>query len=261
MQPNHFHTKPFPTSRQSVIDAGYLANRRHIIHGLIEADITPVKSFIRDHKQKTGETVSFTAYLVMCLAHAIQQHPHIQAYRGWRGHLVIYDAVDVVTLIETEKNGVAIPHIIRDAHQKSFQDIHQEIRAVQTKREKSRQQFKQPLVFKIPRFIRLPLMRLALKNPHAMKRNAGTVVITSVGMFGDGHGWGIGFLGFHTMGLTVGGMFQRPKLINGDWQNCDMLCITLSFDHDVVDGAPASRFAKDFVALLESGFGLNPIAP
>lgn len=99
-------------------------------------------------------------------------------------------------------------------------------------------------------------MRLALKNLHAMKRNAGTVVITSVGMFGEGHGWGIGFLGFHTMGLTVGGMFQRPKLMNGDWQNRDMVCITLSFDHDVVDGAPASRFAKDFVGLLESGVGL-----
>lgn len=173
MQPNYFHIAPFPTSRQSVIDAGYLANRRHIIHGLIEADITPIKSFIRDYKQKTGETLSFTAYLVMCLARAIQQHPHIQAYRGWRGHLVIYDAVDVVILIETEKNGVAIPHIIRDAHQKSLWDIHQEIRAIQTKRQKSSQQFKQPLAFKIPRFIRLPLMRLALKNPHAMKRNAG----------------------------------------------------------------------------------------
>jgi pyruvate/2-oxoglutarate dehydrogenase complex dihydrolipoamide acyltransferase (E2) component len=30
------------------------------------------------------------------------------------------------------------------------------------------------------------------------------------------------------------------------------LSLTLSFDHDIVDGAPAARFAKDFKELLES---------
>ncbi|MDX2078262.1 MAG: 2-oxo acid dehydrogenase subunit E2 [bacterium] len=258
MQSTDFQIHPFPTSRKSVVDGGYLANKRHIIHGLLEVDVTSAKAFIRDYKAKTGETLSFTAYLVNCLAQAVKSHPQVQAYRGWRGHLVIFDAVDVVTLIEAEKNAVAIPHIIRNADQKSFYAIHEEIRTIQHKKANSPQSSKkEKWVFKIPRFLRLRLMSIALKNPHSMKKRAGTVVITSVGMFGNGHGFGIGFLAMHTMGITVGGMFQRPVLCDGVWVNRDMMCITLSFDHDVVDGAPATRFATDFVALLESGFGLD----
>jgi pyruvate/2-oxoglutarate dehydrogenase complex dihydrolipoamide acyltransferase (E2) component len=31
----------------------------------------------------------------------------------------------------------------------------------------------------------------------------------------------------------------------------------LSFDHDIVDGAPAARFAQHLKELLESGYGLQ----
>ncbi|MFN2394230.1 MAG: 2-oxo acid dehydrogenase subunit E2 [Bacteroidales bacterium] len=31
------------------------------------------------------------------------------------------------------------------------------------------------------------------------------------------------------------------------------LCLTLSFDHDIVDGAPAARFVRDFKRIIESG--------
>jgi pyruvate/2-oxoglutarate dehydrogenase complex dihydrolipoamide acyltransferase (E2) component len=31
------------------------------------------------------------------------------------------------------------------------------------------------------------------------------------------------------------------------------LCLTVSFDHAIVDGAPAARFMKRFADLLESG--------
>jgi hypothetical protein len=35
-----------------------------------------------------------------------------------------------------------------------------------------------------------------------------------------------------------------------------MLSLTVVFDHDVVDGAPAARFVKRLVELIESGYGL-----
>lgn len=31
------------------------------------------------------------------------------------------------------------------------------------------------------------------------------------------------------------------------------LCLTLTFDHDIVDGAPAARFVKSFSKLLQGG--------
>jgi pyruvate/2-oxoglutarate dehydrogenase complex dihydrolipoamide acyltransferase (E2) component len=36
-----------------------------------------------------------------------------------------------------------------------------------------------------------------------------------------------------------------------------MLNLTIIFDHDVIDGAPAARFARRLVELIESGYGLE----
>ena len=36
-----------------------------------------------------------------------------------------------------------------------------------------------------------------------------------------------------------------------------ILSLTIIFDHDVIDGAPAARFARRLVELIESGYGLG----
>jgi pyruvate/2-oxoglutarate dehydrogenase complex dihydrolipoamide acyltransferase (E2) component len=78
-------------------------------------------------------------------------------------------------------------------------------------------------------------------------------------MFGKSGGWGIGFLPVHTLGLTVGGITQKPGLHEGQIEVREYLNLTISFDHDIVDGAPAARFANRFRELLESGYGLESI--
>lgn len=76
-------------------------------------------------------------------------------------------------------------------------------------------------------------------------------MITSVGMFGKGGGWGIGFLPTHTLGLTVGGITQKPGVYDGQIEVREYLNLTLSFDHDIVDGAPATRFTRKLIDLIE----------
>ncbi len=34
-------------------------------------------------------------------------------------------------------------------------------------------------------------------------------------------------------------------------------CLTVLFDHNVIDGAPATRFTRRLVELIESGYGLD----
>ncbi|MFH1811612.1 MAG: 2-oxo acid dehydrogenase subunit E2 [Pseudomonadota bacterium] len=62
-----------------------------------------------------------------------------------------------------------------------------------------------------------------------------------------------------TVAVTVGSLFEQPVLRDGQLENREHLCLTLSFDHDVVDGAPAARFMKRFCELLASG-ELVPVA-
>lgn len=261
MKSTGFRTLPFPAARELIIDSGTLANRRHVAHGLLEIDVTSPRERIRRHSEQTGETISFTAYVIHCLAAAIEAHPRVAAYRGWRGDYVLFDDVDVSTLIEVEADSASVPHIIRRANQRTLREIHAEIRAIQTRTEHSPQDVgDQFWGLRLPRFIRLPLMRLGMKNPHTLKRFAGTVLVTSIGMFGSGSGWGVGFLPIHTLAVTLGGIGLKPAFVDGQLAARAFLCVTISFDHDIVDGAPVARFASHFAGLLSEGYGLDSFA-
>ena len=252
-------TIPFPSERNPIVDAGFLAPRRHIIHGLFEVDVTLARALMQEQAAQTGQTLSFTAFVVACLAQAIEAHPKVQAYFDWRRRLVLFKDVDVVTLIEPEARVAAIPHIIRTANRQSVQQISDEIRAVQARPQRSAQGGGLvALGAKAPRFLRMLFYRLIKLNPRWFKQTAGTVIVTSVGMmFGKSAGWGIIFLPHHTLGVTVGGLVQKPGVYEGQITIREYLSLTLSFDHDIVDGAPAARFARDFKALLESAANLS----
>ncbi len=256
-----FH--PFPRSRELVVDAGYLAARRHIIHGLVEVDVTDARSRLRALSAERGTTLSFTAYIVASLGAALATMPAIQAYRDWRGRLVLFHDADIVVLIEPEAGRVAIPHIIRAANRKSVQQISDEIRAVQTRPASSQQSSGglAKLAPRLPRFVRVLFYRALRLSPRRFKQASGTAVVTSVGMFGRGGGWGVAFLPLHTIGLTVGGIATKPGVVEGQIVPRDYLHLTLSFDHDVVDGAPATRFAQELVGRLESGTAIQDTPP
>jgi pyruvate/2-oxoglutarate dehydrogenase complex dihydrolipoamide acyltransferase (E2) component len=238
--------------REIVVDAGYLASNRHIIYGLVEADVTRARELGRLISARDKSKISFTAFLVASLARAIASNPKVQAYKDWRSRLIVFHDVDVVTLIEPEPGAVAIPHIIRNANRRTVRDISAEISSIQASPESSEQNSGLvALAPRVPRFVRLFFFWAVKKNPRWFKRLEGTVVITSVGMFGKGGGWGIGFLPTHTLGLTVGGITQKPGVHDGQIEVREYLNLTLSFDHDIVDGAPAARFTRKLIDLIE----------
>jgi pyruvate/2-oxoglutarate dehydrogenase complex dihydrolipoamide acyltransferase (E2) component len=258
-RPASYTIEPFPAARQLIAEAGRMGSRRSLIHGLLEIDVTHARTVLREHKAQTGETLSFTAFIVACFAQAIDQDRRVQAYRSWRNQLIVFEEVDVVTLIETERGGVALPHIIRAANRKTFRQIHDEIRAIQAKpmRSAQRSSLMMRLGPHLPAIFRRVFYWLLLKNPQRLKQYSGTCLVTSVGMFGQGSGWGLSFLSFHTLGLTVGGIAQKPGVVEGRIEIREYLSLTITFDHDVVDGAPAARFAQRLKELLESGYGLD----
>lgn len=87
------------------------------------------------------------------------------------------------------------------------------------------------------------------------KQYRGTVGLTSVGMFGKGAGWGIP-LSSHSLWITVGGIGEKPGAVDGYIAIREYLSLTVSFDHDTLDGAPAARFIQRLKDLIESGYGL-----
>lgn len=185
----------------------------------------------------------------------------MQVYRTWWERLVIFDDVDVNTMFEVEVEGVKIirPHIIRAVNRKTFRDIHDEIRAFQAGHEGGREGNFISWFVLLPAFIRRFFLKVIFKSPRLLKDMNGTVSLTAVGMFGSGAGWGIP-VSNHTLQITLGGIAEKPALIKGQIENHEYLCVTISFDHDIVDGAPAARFVQRLKELIESSHDVDEFA-
>ncbi len=259
-QTTDYHVRSFPRVRRLVVDQAWLAQRKHMSHGLIEVDVTTARQAIRAYQATTGERLSFTAFLVACLGHAVGANTDLQAYKDWRGRLIVFDDVDVVTIVETVADGQSFPlaHIIRAANRRSVHEIHDEIRAVQARpaTSASLQHAQAVKAFvRLPAWVRHLVYRAISKRPRVWKQLFGTLALTSVGMFGAGSGWGLA-LTAHTLGITVGGISAKPAVLDGRVMTREYLSLTVDFDHDLVDGAPAARFVQHLKELIECGHGL-----
>ncbi len=249
---------PYPRTRQLMVDGGQLGRQKHTIHGLVEFDITNAREKIRQYRAQTGETLSFSTFFLACLGKAIEQDKQMHAYRNWHNQLILFDEVDVNMLFEVEVDGnkTIRPHILRGVNHKSLRELQEEIRAFQAGHEESRESKFIEWFVRLPGFARRFFLWVLFKNPQLIKDYYGTVLVSSVGMFGAGSGWGIPVPN-HSLQLTLGGMGEKPGVANHRIEVREYLSVTVSFDHDVIDGAPAARFTQRLKKLIENGDGLG----
>ena len=255
-----YEVLPFPRIRRLMEDGGRLGREKHLIHGLYEIDVTEARRAIRDYRARSGEELSFTAFVIACVGRAVEQHKPIQACRAWGEKIVLFDEVDINTMFEVEGNGQKVirPHILRAVNRKTPRQIQAEIGAFQANHAESRESKFIDWFVWLPGFMRRFFLRLLFRNPRWYKEMNGTVALTSIGMFGTGGGWGLP-VSNHTLQITLGGIASRPALVRGQLENREMLCMTISIDHDLVDGAPAARFAHSLKKLIERRDVLNEL--
>ena len=249
---------PYPRIRLLMADGGRMGLRKHTIHGLVEFDITQARDSIHQLKAQTGEALSFSAFFLACLGKAIDQDMQMHAYRNWRNQLIIFDEVDVNMLFEVEVDGKKTirPHIIRGVNKRGIREIHDEIRAFQRGHQSSQESKFIDRFVLLPGFVRRLFLWTFFKNPQLIKEYYGTVLVSSVGMFGTGSGWGIPVLN-HSLQLTLGGIGEKPGVVDHRIEVRKYMSVTVSFDHDVIDGAPAARFMYRLKKLIEKGYGLG----
>lgn len=237
----------------------------HAIYGLLEVDVTIAREYIRDYKAITGESLSFTAFLACCLARAVDEHKQVQACLKGRRQMLLFEDVNIGLMVEHKDGGTGalMGHVIQGANRKTFWEIHDEIRSVQSAPVPSGRGM--PSWFRSLMLLPWPFSRLMMallrtnrrRDPLSFVSMGGTVAITSVGMFGGGHsGWGLTPTP-QSLGLVVGGIAWKPAVIDGRVEPREILNLTVMFDHDVVDGAPATRFTGRLLELIESGYGLE----
>jgi pyruvate/2-oxoglutarate dehydrogenase complex dihydrolipoamide acyltransferase (E2) component len=250
----------FPPERRLVLDTLRLGHGKPMMHGLLEVDVTRARRLLREHRARTGESLSFTAFVLSCLGRAVAAHPEVHALRDWLGRSVLFEDVDVTTIVEVDVDGrpFGLAHVVRAVNRRTTREVHDEIRAVQAAGARSMSpglRLTARFVLLLPGVVRRLVFRLLLRFPRLAKRHVGTVLLTAVGMFGGGPGWGLSAPGIHGLSIVVGGIASRAGA-DGQAGAREMLCLTVSADHELVDGAPVARFVRDLRTQLEAADAL-----
>jgi pyruvate/2-oxoglutarate dehydrogenase complex dihydrolipoamide acyltransferase (E2) component len=263
-----FEKREFPRFRNPTIDTMIWGRKRHHIPILVEIDVTAAREAIRDRKTKTGEGLSFTGWMIKCLAQAVSEHKYVHALRQGKRQLVIFDDVDIAIIVErVADNGekLPMPYIIRKANEKTVAAIHGEIRAAQrspvageVQIASDRAAWMTKIFTILPQFLRDWLFwQPVWHNPFQFKRLMGTVSVTALGIVGQsGMSWGIP-IGIHPLIVAVGGIVKRPGIIHDAIAIREYVGLTVMFDHDVTDGAPVARFIRRLQELMTDRYGLE----
>jgi pyruvate dehydrogenase E2 component (dihydrolipoamide acetyltransferase) len=174
-------------------------------------------------REAASSKPGYTDVLVILTAKALREHPLLQAQ--WRDDgLFVPDHVHIAIGVDTDA-GLLAP-VIRDADRLAIDQIAATSRDLIDKARAG---------------------RLAAEE----QRDA-TFTVTNLGMFGVDAFTPIIHLPQSAV-LGVGRIVKEPAVVENQVVPRDMLSLSLTFDHRVVDGAPAARFLQTLAGLITRG--------
>jgi pyruvate/2-oxoglutarate dehydrogenase complex dihydrolipoamide acyltransferase (E2) component len=255
-----YRIEPFSANRRAVAANSAVAREKSTIHLVTEVDITAARQLMREHRSQTGEALSLTAYVVTCIARALADFPELNAFRSGR-HLILLDDVAVSVAFEREVDGESVPEpiAIPAVNRKTYREVNDELRAAQQRDEPVGSAMGTAWTRFLPGFVLRAVTRLAYRDVGVWMRY-GVVGVTSVGMFGSVPMWLVP-LSSSTITVSVGSIARRLIQVEGDLLEREQLCLTFTFDHEVVDGAPAARLVSRFAEIMASGDEIRAAIP
>jgi len=168
-----------------------------------------------------GTKVSFNDIIIRAAAAALRAHPKVNG--SWLGDkLRYYDHIHIGVAIAVE-DGLVVP-VIRFADAKSISQISAEVKAYA---EKAKTKKMQPADYE-----------------------GNTFTISNLGMFGIEDFTAI-INPPDACIMAVGAIQQKPIVENGEIKIGNMMKVTLSCDHRIVDGATGAQFLQTFKQYLE----------
>jgi pyruvate/2-oxoglutarate dehydrogenase complex dihydrolipoamide acyltransferase (E2) component len=246
-----------PPERQPVLDRLAGASRRFQVHALLELDVTEAAARIL----AAGPRVSWTGFVIASVARAVAQHPEVNS-RMAGNDILYFDRVDVGATVERHWQGRTVLDVVMipGADRKTCAEISEILhRAKLGPGEPHPQRGLTRALVRMPGPLRRTGIRMVARRPSVAATFGPAVGVTSVGMFSRSWGWAIPVAPL-TVTVTVGGVADRPVVRHGEIVARATLPLTLSFDHAVVDGAPAARFTETLRTVVESAAAFSVTA-
>lgn len=172
-------------------------------------------------ESQSEQRLSFTEILILAVARTLRRNPSLNAsYQG--DYIEIYEDIHVGMAVAVT-NGLVVP-VIRHADRKGLMEIVQECKSLAKAARENRLKFDQ--------------------------LSGGTFTVSNLGMYRVDAFTPIINVG-ETAILGIGRIQEKPVVVGGAIEVKPMMTLSLSFDHRVIDGAPAAQFLTDLCNTLE----------
>lgn len=177
-------------------------------------------------EQQIGKRLSYTEIIAKAVAHSLVRHPEMNV--SLDGDEVVYHEDAHIGLAVSIPGGLVVP-VITDANHKGLQALTEEAKQLAN------------------------AARVGKLSPDSMR--GGTFTISNLGMYAVDAFTPI-INQPESAILGVGRIQEKAVGINGQIELRPMMSLSLSFDHRVIDGAPAAAFLTELKQVLENPYQL-----
>lgn len=184
------------------------------------SELIAVRSRYKEDYRKENINLTYLPFVIKAVTSALKRHRELNAEMDFEKGNIIYKNYYNIGIAVSTPEGLVVP-VIRNTDQLSIKELSQ---AVAVLSEKARDR------------------KLTLDD---MKD--GTFTITNYGAMG---GWfGVPVINYPQSGiLGMGRIYQKPVVISGEIKVGNVMPLSLSVDHRIVDGAEATTFLLDIAA-------------
>ncbi|MCF8563892.1 2-oxo acid dehydrogenase subunit E2 [Alicyclobacillus tolerans] len=217
-----------PLIRQRIAEAmaksAYTAPHVTVMDEANVTELVKLRQEVKPLASQRGVKITYLPFIVKALVAAIKLHPKLNSTLDEeRKELILKHYYHIGIATDTDR-GLVVP-VVRNADRKNMWTIAEEINDLATRARDSK------------------------LSPNEMRGS--TISITNIGSAG-----GMFFtpiINYPEVAiLGVGRITERPIMENGQVVGGQMMALSLSFDHRVIDGALAQHFINDIKRLLEN---------
>lgn len=210
---------------RKVIGSRLQASKMTIPHFYVqqEVDMDPCMA-VRTQLKNSGIKVTFNDFVLRATALALKEHPVINSgYNSQDEKIIRFKTIDISVAVSIE-DGLITP-IIRHADFKNLGQLSKEVKSLAS------------------------LAKAGKLEEHQYK--GGSFTLSNLGMFGIRDFQGV-INPPQAAILSVGGIIQKPVVRDGQVVPGNVMALSLSSDHRVIDGADAAAFINTLKKYLEN---------
>jgi len=187
-------------------------------------EMVKVRNSLVEQEQELGTRITYTDIFVLAAARVLKEYPIVNSSLVGN-EINLWEEINIGVAVAVEE-GLIVP-VVKNADHKSLVEISLEVKTLVEK------------------------ARVGKLMPDDVAE--GTFTITNLGAYGGGYGFGTPIINQPQVAiLGIGAITERPVVRQGQIVIRSIMTYSFTFDHRVLDGAPAGRFLDTLTQLLEN---------